>query len=1160
MKKDIFKNVNFVFHFISQISEAINDNTLRQIAVLFVTYHLQSYETTLTALITFLMVLPFVLFSRTAGKIADKYENKTVALYVKFSEIFILMFFFIAYSYHNLLFILFAVFFMGVHSAFFSPVKMSLIKKLSDHNQISQANSYIQGSTYLAVLVGTVLAKLFRISEFYIAIVMLIIALIALIATYLIELKENKVSDDIKINFHPIKDIIDSIKNTFEKSDLTITILGITAANFITGALLSILPFIVKGYLGGNETVFTIIAFFCTLGIILGTLVNTSQVQKQPTEKHIFLSLFSLGFLTAICVYILHDKTYISNVNALMSPIEFFANIQNIIYLTIFTFIGFLLATLVIPLHLNIQLISSKTEIGRNVATQNTFSSTFGTLLSAFIIMLFSNILHFDTKLILVLINVKIFFAAYLFYTKINNSILIPQFIIRGFVGIILSCFRISITGIENVENNKNKKIIYIANHISYLDGLLIIYAVGSNDVIPIISKTFLERKPLIATFLRAFGFEFYTVDEKNAMAIKEVGKLITEENKQILIFPEGRITCNGILMKMFNGPAKVANDTKADIIPIYLDGPQRSYFSLTNDRKALFPKFYIVFKEPISLQNIPEFENSRDKLQHITQLMYDVISDMNAETVLNNSSTLFQSLINEHKNGNYSKKLFCNLDTYLVGGGISISDILVKSIILGTEIKKIESYKKNQTIGIMMASDPAAMVLFYSLLYGKFTVAILNFTAGVQTIKDCIHTAQVKSIYTSRKFIQKAKLENLIQELSTVCYIIYLEDINPMDPKNRNFLQRQMIKVRGLFAYFAPQQFYHPDNANNPAVVLFTSGSVDKPKAVNLSHRNLQANIAQIVSRLDTNAEDKLFHALPIFHSFGLITMLFAVRNNIRTLFFPDPKDSTNIPNVMYGWDATILFSTNTFLKRYGENAHQYDFYSLRYVFAGAEKLEESTRQLYFEKFGIRILEGYGATEASPIISVCTNMHFKINSVGRFLPLISYKIEPVPGIDIGGELVIKGPNVMLGYTEYSKPGKISYLSELTDGWYNTGDIVTVDNKGFISIIGRTKRFAKIAGEMISLEVCENIIKKTFSDLEVACLSLKDENGEIIVALSTKEIDRQMIILTCTHMKFSNLHIPKIFFTVKELIKFPTGKTNYIAMTDLAKELMKNSN
>jgi acyl-[acyl-carrier-protein]-phospholipid O-acyltransferase/long-chain-fatty-acid--[acyl-carrier-protein] ligase len=341
---------------------------------------------------------------------------------------------------------------------------------------------------------------------------------------------------------------------------------------------------------------------------------------------------------------------------------------------------------------------------------------------------------------------------------------------------------------------------------------------------------------------------------------------------------------------------------------------------------------------------------------------------------------------------------------------------------------------------------------------------------------------------------------------------------------------------------------------------VLFTSGSEGTPKGVVLSHANLLANVEQAASRFDFSCRDTVLNALPMFHSFGLTAgTLLPVLSGMKVFLYPSPLHYHIVPELAYQINATVLFGTNTFLNGYARHAHPYDFYSLRYVIAGAEKLQPTTWKLWAEKFGVRIFEGYGATETSPVLSVNTPLENRLGSVGRLLPGIQYSLEPVAGIAEGGRLQVRGPNVMLGYLFADRPGSIQPpQTHLGKGWYDTGDMVRVDTGGYLWILGRAKRFAKVGGEMVSLATVEHLVGNLWPDHLHAAVSLPDPvRGEQVILLSEyPSAERQAIVKEAQKEGLSELHIPRRIFIVETLPVLGSGKVNYPAAQELAKRTL----
>jgi acyl-[acyl-carrier-protein]-phospholipid O-acyltransferase/long-chain-fatty-acid--[acyl-carrier-protein] ligase len=336
--------------------------------------------------------------------------------------------------------------------------------------------------------------------------------------------------------------------------------------------------------------------------------------------------------------------------------------------------------------------------------------------------------------------------------------------------------------------------------------------------------------------------------------------------------------------------------------------------------------------------------------------------------------------------------------------------------------------------------------------------------------------------------------------------------------------------------------------------VVLFTSGSEGQPKGVVLSHENLEANRHQLSARIDFNPTDTVFNALPVFHSFGLTGgLLLPLLSGVRVFLYPNPLHYRVVPELVYDRNATILFGTDTFLAGYAKAAHPYDFYSVRYVFAGAERVRHETRRTWQNRFGLRIFEGYGATETSPVISTNTPMHYRAGTVGRLLPGIRHRLVPIAGITKGARLEVSGPNVMLGYLKPENPG---VLEPPPDGWYDTGDIVDIDADGYLTIVGRAKRFAKIAGEMVSLAAVEAQATALWPDNRHAAVALPDaRKGEQIILVTDSPRARRDVILAHVQVNGgTELAVPRTVMTVDAVPVLGSGKTDYPAVARLAGE------
>jgi len=446
--------------------------------------------------------------------------------------------------------------------------------------------------------------------------------------------------------------------------------------------------------------------------------------------------------------------------------------------------------------------------------------------------------------------------------------------------------------------------------------------------------------------------------------------------------------------------------------------------------------------------------------------------------------------------------------------------------------------------VGVMLPNANGAAVTVIALMSAGRIPTMINFSAGPAKVLGACKAAKLDSIITSRAFIERGKLQSLVAAICDEVKLIYLEDIRSTITLSD--------KIHGFFRLKKPLVKRMPGDW---AAILFTSGSEGAPKGVVLSHRNMLANVAQAAARIDFGRQDKTFSVLPLFHAFGLtIGLVLPLVSGVRIYLYPSPLHYRAVPELIYGVNATILFGTDTFLNGYARGGHPYDFRSLRYILAGAEAVKDSTRRIYLEKFGLRILEGYGVTETSPALALNTPMFNKFGTVGRGLPGIEMRLDKIEGIDQGGRLYVKGPNVMLGYLRTEKPGVLEPLSE---GWYDTGDIVAIDEQGFITIKGRAKRFAKVAGEMVSLAAVEALAGELWPDHLSAVTTAPDpRKGERLILVTQKRDASRVEFQTFARSHgASELMTPADIIHMEKVPLLGSGKVDLVAVTKMVRDL-----
>lgn len=701
--------------------------------------------------------------------------------------------------------------------------------------------------------------------------------------------------------------------------------------------------------------------------------------------------------------------------------------------------------------------------------------------------------------------------------------------------------FRVNVHGLDNVP--KENGLLIIANHESFLDGLLLglflpkktTFVVHTSVLKNRLFKLFLSLTPYLA------------VDPTSPYAMKKVIKRL-DADENVVIFPEGRITLTGALMKVYDGPGFVAAKTNAPILPVHVEGAAQSYFGRLSDKhpRKLLPKVTLTVlpATTITVENPSDGAplSARERRKIAGEQMRVIMQKMQFSAQKHN--TIFEAFLDTIDQFGAKTLLIEDMnaeeETYQA--------LLKKSLALGRIASKVS--RPQEAVAVLMPNVTNSIALILGMTAFNRTPALLNYTAGTAGMQNACIAANIKTIITSHKFIEVAKLTEVVSGLKNL-NILYLEDLRP----KFNLLDKLWLMA---YALHFPRLAIKSNKPENPAVILFTSGSEGKPKGVVHSHKSILANSAQVMAIYDLVPEDKFMMALPLFHAFGLTGSLVAILNGIKILIFPSPLQYKAIPEVIYDRGCTVLFSTSTFLNNYAKFAHPYDFYKLRLVLAGAEKLNEEVRKIYSEKFGIRILEAYGATECAPGISANTLMANVNGSVGQIFPGMAYKVEPVPGIDEGGLLYVKGDNVMLGYNLYANPG---VLVPPKDGWYNTGDIVEIDAQGFIYIKGRVKRFAKVAGEMVSLETVEKIAHTAAPEHQHAATTQADaQRGENIILYTTDNaLKREDLKIVAKNLGGPEIAIARKIIVIEEIPLLGTGKTDYVTLKQMAESASNES-
>lgn len=474
----------------------------------------------------------------------------------------------------------------------------------------------------------------------------------------------------------------------------------------------------------------------------------------------------------------------------------------------------------------------------------------------------------------------------------------------------------------------------------------------------------------------------------------------------------------------------------------------------------------------------------------------------------------------------------------------ITFGRLVLGALVLGRKLAA--TTRQGEHVGLLLPNVQAMAVTLFGLSAFGRVPALLNFTAGVKNLRAAAELAQLKTIVTSRRFIDQAKLDDELAALGEGRRILYLEDVR----KQVTSFDKAYGALQSLAPGLAHRAYEaRPDDA---AVVLFTSGTEGQPKGVVLSHANLVSNAHQIFALAAgfLSERDIVMNPLPAFHSFGLTAgLLMPLLHGMKVVLYPSPLHYKQVPKLIGEMGATFLFATDTFLQGYARAAEPDDLKSVRYVVAGAERVKPDTRKMW-DPYGTTILEGYGCTECSPVLACNTPVAMREGSVGRLLPGIEARLDPVEGITEGGKLCVRGPNVMLGYLSADKPGQ---LSPPEGGWHDTGDIVTIDD-GFVVIKGRAKRFAKLGGEMVSLAAVESMVSGLWPSQNHVVVALPDaRKGEQLVLVTEKpDADRAALQAAAKQQGFPELWVPRAILVTAAIPVLGNGKIDYGATRALA--------
>jgi len=1127
----LIRSRRFLPLFLTQLLGAANDNLFKSALIMLITFDLADKAgldgPIMVTLAAGIFIAPFFLFSATAGQLADCYDKAKLARATKLGEVFIMGGAAFAFLSQNPYVLMAVLFLMGTQSALFGPVKYSILPQHLKQEELISANAMVGAGTFLAILVGTITGGLLILRPdgvFMVSSLVIAIAVLGLVASAFIPAAP-PTGDTVRINLNIATETAKMLRHAASRRDVFLSILGISWFWLVGATFLSQFPAFAKQVLGGDENIVTLFLAVFSIGIGLGSMLCSKILKGEVSAKYvpfgaITMTAFMVDLYFASTLVVFGPGTQIG---------AFLTDPMGLRILADLLMVAMSGGLFIVPLYAILQSRGDAAHRARDIAANNIFNALF-MVASALVItfMLASGITIPGVFLTVAIANAVV--AVYI-------CKLLPDELIKAALRWIFQlAFRAEIKGLEHWAEVGDKAVI-VVNHVSFLDAALLAAFLPEKPLFAI--NTHIAAKWWTKPFLNLV--EAFPMDPTQPLATKALIKAV-DQGRKCVIFPEGRITVTGGLMKVYEGPAMIADKADADILPVRIDGAEFTYFSRLKGtvRQRWFPKITLTILPPRRLTINDEFLGKRRRAQAGLEL-YDIMSDLIFESRLQRQ-TLFQALLESSDIHGASTLVLEDIKRQ----PLSYAKTITSSIALGRALLPLS--QKGDRVGVLLPNSMGAAVTFFALQATGRVPAMLNFSAGPGPMTSALKITQAGVVLTSKVFVEAGGLETTIETLAQHAHIVYLEDIKAN--------MGAVIKVSSaLIAKFFAQSWHQGfvSDSQSPAAVLFTSGSEGTPKGVVLSHDNLLSNRYQLTARIDFNPTDIVFNALPVFHSFGLTSgLLLPMLAGVRTFLYPSPLHYRIVPELVYDTNATILFGTDTFLAGYVRAANAYDFFKVRYVCAGAEKVKAETRQAFFDKFGLRILEGYGATETAPVLSFNTPMHFKPGTVGRLLPGIRYKLKAVPGIEDGGQLWVCGPNIMKGYFLDDNPG---ILVPPADGWYDTGDIVAFDEHGFITIKGRVKRFAKIAGEMVSLGQVEALAESAWPGQRHAAIAVPDaKKGEQVILLSEVEgAARENLLKVAKDQGVAEIMVPKKVRTVAKLPLLGSGKTDYPAVEALVR-------
>jgi acyl-[acyl-carrier-protein]-phospholipid O-acyltransferase / long-chain-fatty-acid--[acyl-carrier-protein] ligase len=1117
---------------LTQSCGALNDNLVKNAMVVLALFQLGIGGAGLSALAGALFIAPYILLSATAGKLADRFSKPRVILAYKLAEVALMAAAAAAFLTESVPGLLVVLTGLGVQATLFGPVKYGLLPEHLAEHELVAGNGVIEATTFLSIVCGTVAGGALVLLPYgtaWVGAVGVALALLGLGAACMIPASP-AADPSLRITPNVFAETWRVTRHAAAIRPIWLSVLGLSWFWTMGATLMTEFPVVARDTLQSDGTVLTLLLSVFAIGVGAGSMQCARLLHGEVSAR--LVPFAALG-ISLFCWDFASAAASAGSIATAVVALTSFAGWRMIVDLFLLAACGGVFS---VPLYAIIQDAAAPSERSRMIAANNIMNALFMVAGAAAAAALAA--VGLRSPAVLHIAAVANLFVA-LWIVRI-----LPQEVYRAILRWYFDhLHRVQVRGLENYRA-AGDRVVIVANHQSYLDACLIAAYVPDSPTFAI--HTVQAAKWYFKPFLAAV--ETFPVDVQSPYSVKRMVEAVRDHGRKLMIFPEGRMSRTGGLMRVYEGAAMVADKSRAWVVPICIEGLQFSRLGRMQGRLRLrwFPPVRLNILPPVMLAPTRSEDLTPRQRREVTGR---ALRDVMVNAVFRSKETgksLFTALLDAR-------------DAYgartVIAEGIERVPMNYDRVVLGSAAlgRALAGVAPGEThVALMMPNAIASLVAFLGLQAFGVVPCLLNISAGAAAMLSACRTAGVRTVISSRAFVEKGRLAKVVERMAEEVRFVWLEDVREAIGLRAKLSARRDAWRAGRL----PGAATDPDA---PAVVLFTSGSEGAPKGVVLSHRNLLANCAQIASVIDFHGGDIVFNAMPMFHAFGLTggTILPLV-SGVRTFHYPTPLHYRIVPALIYDTDATICFGTDTFLNGWARYANPYDFYVMRYIFSGAEKVREETRHLFADRFGVRVLEGYGATETSPVLALNTAMQSRPGTVGRFLPGIEWRLEPVAGIETGGRLHVRGPNVMLGYLRETAPG---VLEPPEDGWYDTGDIVSVDAAGFASIVGRAKRFAKIGGEMVSMAAAETLVASLWPEAQHAVISLPDpRKGESLLLVTTRQnADAREILAAARARMIPEIMVPRAVLCVPSIPLLGTGKIDYPAVHRLAESARAGS-